>query len=114
MGTLPSNLIDDAAMVIADGINTGEIAFSDGFQFQDIFKFITPILSIQVIVEKKDELLAQLKDYDLTERGITIEKIQDKLSWEKPDAEELVGIIYDIVFAVVRGVIFLADRKATE
>lgn len=111
MGTLPSNLIDDAAMTIADGINTGEIAFKDGFQFLDIFKFITQILSIQVIVEQKEELLAQLKDYDLSERGVTIQKIQDKLTWEKPDAEALVGIIYDIIFALVRGVVFLSERN---
>lgn len=108
---LPSNLIDDAALAIAEGINTGALAFDDGFQFQDVFKFIPTFLSVQEIVEHKDELLAQLKDYDLTERGATIQKIQDALNWEKPESEELVGIIYDVVFALVRGVIFLSSRN---
>ena len=108
---LPSNLIDDAALAIAEGINTGELKFSDGFQFQDVFAFIPTFLSVQTIVEHKDELLAQIKDYDLTERGVTIQKVQDKLNWEKPDSEELVGIIYDIIFAFVRGVIFLSNRQ---
>lgn len=114
MATLPSNLIDDAAMAIADGINTGALAFSDGFQFQDVFKFIPTFLSVQVIVEKKEELLAQLKDYDLTERGVTIEKIMDKLNWTEQRSEELVGIVYDVIFALVRGVIFLSEKPEAE
>jgi hypothetical protein len=111
MATLPSNLIDDAALTIADGINTGAEAFKDGFQIQDLFKFIPTFLSAQTIVENKDELLAQLKDYDLAERGVTIGKIRDRFQWTNEKAEELVGIVYDVVFGIVRGVIFMAENK---
>lgn len=111
MGTLPSNLVDDAVTAVIEGINTGVIAFKDGLQLQDIFKFIPTFLSIQVIVENKDELLAQLKDYDLNERQITIDKIKVTAEWNNEDAEEIVTIVYDAVFAIVRGVIFLSERN---
>lgn len=110
MSNLPSNLIDDSVMAVAEGINTGIIAFADGFQFQDVFKFIPTFLSIQTIVENKDELLAQIKDYDLQERGVTIEKLKATLNLTNEQAEELVGIVYDVVFALVRLAIFLSAK----
>lgn len=64
-----------------------------------------------MIVEKKDELLAQIKDYDLNERSVTIEKIKATLNLTNEDAEELVGIAYDIVFGFVRGAIWLSNKN---
>lgn len=110
MANLPSNLIDDSVMAVAEGINTGVLAFKDGFQFTDVFKFIPTFLSIQTIVENRDELLAQIKDYDLNERAITIDKLREKLTLSKERAEELVTIVYDVVFGIVRFAIFLGDK----
>jgi len=110
MANLPSNLIDDSIVALAEGINKGVDVFADGFQFTDLFQFIPTALNIQAIVEKKDELVEQLKDYSLEERAASIEKLKGALSFSE-DAEAITGIAYDVVFSLVRGVLYMAERS---
>lgn len=112
MEKLPSNLIDDSVVALATGLNKGVDVFKDGFQFQDLFQLIPTALSIQAIVENKEELLAQLKDYSLEERGKSIETLKTTLSFTGEKAEKIVGICYDAIFALVGGVIELSEGKA--
>lgn len=112
MEQLPANLIDDSVIALATGINKGIDVFKDGFQFTDIFQFIPTALSVQAIVENKDALIAQINDYSISERGVTIEKMKTALDLSNEKAEKIAGIAYDVIFALVSGVIELSDKDA--
>jgi hypothetical protein len=67
---------------------------SDGFKPADLFDFIDEAMQIQGVVASKDEIVAELNDLSLEERGQIIDAVAQKLNVGNDKAE---GVVADAI-----------------
>src|SRR6187402_1763224 len=108
MSTGITNL--QAAVLLAVAFaNEAHKAAADGFKPQDLFGFIDEVMQVQGVIATKAEILAEMNDLDLTERGEIITAVAEKLDVGNDKAEAIVADAIDWLAATYA---MIANLKA--
>lgn len=84
-----------AAILLAVAFaNQAHESFKDGFKAQDLFDFVDELMQVQGVLQTKDEVLAELNDLSLEERGQIIAAVAERLNVGNDVAE---GIVADAI-----------------